>query len=73
MHRRTVDLHGRVRLHREEMVVAPGEVGRADNHETADVTVRRNVADLREAAWTEEALALHLRVTYAERGWRRVW
>ncbi len=67
------DSHGGVRLHREEVVVAPREVGRAHDHQAADVAVGGDVAHFRKTAWAEEAFALHLRVAYAQGGWRRVW
>lgn len=54
------------RLDGEEMVIAPRQMRRADDHQPAYVAVRRDIADLRGASWTQEALALHLRVAYAE-------
>lgn len=39
----------------------------ANDHQAADVAVRRDVAHFRKTAWAQEALALHLRVTYAQR------
>lgn len=39
----------------------------ANDHQAADVAVRRDVANFRKTAWAQEALALHLRVTYAQR------
>ncbi len=46
---------------------------RAHDHQAADVAVGRDVAHLGEAAWTQEALAFHLRVAHTQRGRRRVW
>lgn len=49
------------------MVIAPGKMGRANYHETADVTVCWNVAELGHASRAEEAFAFKLRMADAER------
>ena len=65
----TTDSHGIVRSDREQMVIAPCEVRRADDHESAHGTVGRDVTRLGEAPWAEEALGAHFRMADAETGW----
>lgn len=55
------------------MVVAPRQMRRAHYHQPADVTVRGNVADLRETTRAQEALAPQLRVAHAQARRGRVW
>ena len=50
-------------------MIAPCEVGRADDHESAHGTVGRDVTRLGEAPRAEEALGAHFRVADAEAGW----
>jgi hypothetical protein len=50
------------------MVIAPCEVRRADDHESAHGTVGGDVTRLGEAPRAEEALGAHFRVADAETG-----
>jgi len=59
-------LHCIVGAHREEMVITAGKMWRTDNHQTANITIRRDVADFRLASGTEKSLAFHFRVANAE-------
>lgn len=61
---RKKDVHGRKRFHREQMVIASRQMGRAHNHQSADVAICRNIAHLRQTAGTQVALAFQLRVAY---------
>src|SRR5882724_1673802 len=49
------------------MVIAPRKMGRANDHETADVTICRNIAELGHASRTQEAFTFELRMADAER------
>ena len=53
-------------------MIAPREMRRRHDHESAHVAVGRGVAETRAAAGAEEARGAHLRVTHAERGRCRV-
>ena len=53
-------------------MIAPREMGRRHDHQSADVAVRRRIAEARAAARTEKPRGAHLRVAHAERGGRRV-
>lgn len=64
--------HGRVGLDGEQVMIAPREMGRRHDHQSADVTVGRGIAEARAAARTEKPRGTHLRVTHAERCGRRV-
>lgn len=64
--------HSSIRLHGEQMVVAPREVRRAHDHQAANVAVSGDITHFCKTAWAEEAFAFHLRVADAQRGWRCV-
>ena len=57
----------------EQVMIAPCEMRRRDNHESAHVAVGRRVAKTRATARAEKSCGAHLRVAHAERGGRRVW
>ena len=61
-------LHRIIRFHREQMVVTPRQMWGAHDHQPADIAVRGDVAHLAQASGTQEALALHFRVTHAQAG-----
>lgn len=53
-------------------MIAPREMGRRHDHQSADVAVGRRIAETRTAARTEKPRGAHLRVAHAERGGRGV-
>lgn len=65
-------LHCIIGFHREQMVVTPGQMRGAHDHQPTDIAVCGDVAHLAQASGTQEALALHFRVTHAQAGRRGV-
>lgn len=53
-------------------MITPCEMRRRYDHQATDVAIGRRIAEPRAAARTEKPCRTHLRVTYAERGRRRV-
>lgn len=52
----------------KEMVITSSEMRRADDHQTADITVRWDIADFCRTSRAQEALALEVRMADTERG-----
>ncbi len=53
-------------------MITAREMGRRYDHQATDIAVGRRIAETSAAARTEKSSCTHLRVTHAERGWRRV-
>ena len=64
--------HDRVRLDGEQVVVAPREMRRRDDHEPTHVAVGRRVAEPRTTARAQKPRGAHLRVAHAQRRGRGV-
>jgi hypothetical protein len=58
LEQRFANSHCLVWLYGEKVMVAPCQMRRTDNHQTADVAVCRDVAYFRKTSRTEETLAL---------------
>lgn len=52
--------HRLIGFDREQMVITSGQVGRAHYHESADVAICRDIADLGGTPWAQEPFALEL-------------
>ena len=65
-------LHSLVRFDWKQVMIAPCEMRRAHDHQSANVAIGRHVAHFRHTSRTEKAFALHVRVACTKTRWRRV-